>query len=375
MLQAFVADRLGIDPEDVLVHTTLSGGGFGRRAFADFAAQAAAIAQRIKRPVKMIWSRHSDMSQGFYRPSAMIAMSGGIDSTQKLVGLKAHCISQAITGSSANSLAALMPGVPAALQHVVVNSILGMFASSSIVDLFACEGMKDLPYQIDNVRVDFSPVRTKIPVATWRAVGHSLNGFALESFVDELAHAAKVDPLVFRTNMLPAGSKQRRVLDALAEFSKWGSPAAAGTGRGLARHHSFETEVGQVVDVEIVDGKIRVRRVYCVVDCGIAVNPDVVRSNMEGAILFGLGAALEQEITMKDGVVQQQNFDTFPSMRMVDSPQISVKILPSDKPPTGAGEPGLPPIAAAVANAVFALTRVRLRKQPLQTAWLQRGVK
>jgi len=374
VVQAFVAEAIGGDADQVVVHTTLSGGGFGRRVVADFATQAALIARQVKRPVKLIWSRESDMTQGSYRPQSAVVMKGGLGADGKLSALTAHCISQSITLSSGKILGAVVPG-PKALRGVVVDSLMAMFASNSMGDLFATEGIKDTPYQIPNLRVEFTPVRTKLPVATWRSVGHSFNGFAVESFIDELAHAADQDPLAFRRQLVAPASRQRRVLDALATLSKWGSPLPRGTGRGLARHLSFETEVGEVAEVELVDGRIKVRRVYCVVDCGIAVNPSIVRAQMEGAIIFGLSAALDQEITVEGGVVQQRNFDTFPPLRMFEAPDIVVQILDSENHPTGAGEPGLPPIAAAVANAIFALTGTRLRRMPLQHAWNERGGK
>jgi isoquinoline 1-oxidoreductase beta subunit len=374
VVQAFVADAIGGDAEQVVVHTTLAGGGFGRRVVADFATQAALIAKQVGRPVKLIWSRESDMTQGSYRPISMVRMQGGLSAEGQLSALSAHCISQSITLSSGPVFNAALPG-PKAMRGVVVDSLLAMFATNSMGDLFATEGIKDTPYQIPNLRVDFTPVRTKLPVATWRSVGHSFNGFAVESFIDELAHAAGQDPLGFRQKLIAPGSRQRRVLDALATLSTWSSPAPKGIGRGLARHQSFETEVGEVAEVEIVDGRIKVRRVYCVVDCGIAVNPNIVRAQMEGAIIFGLSAALDQEITVADGVIQQRNFDAFPPLRMFEAPEITVQILDSDHHPTGVGEPGLPPIAAAVANAIFALTGTRLRRMPLQHAWNERGGK
>jgi isoquinoline 1-oxidoreductase subunit beta len=372
VVQAFVADAIGGDAEQVVVHTTLSGGGFGRRVVADFATQAALIAKQVGRPVKLIWSRESDMTQGAYRPQSMVRMQGGLSAEGQLSAMSVHCVSQSITLSSGAILNAALPG-PRAMKGVVVDSLLAMFSTNSMGDLFATEGIKDTPYQIPNLRVGFTPVRTKLPVATWRSVGHSVNGFAVESFVDECAHAAGQDPLAFRQKLVAPTSRQRRVLDALAALSKWGAPAPAGIGRGLARHQSFETEVGEVAEVEIVGGRIKVRRVYCVVDCGIAVNPSIIRAQMEGAIIFGLSAALDQEITVVDGVVQQRNFDTFPPLRMFEAPEIIVQILESDHHPTGVGEPGLPPVAAAVANAIFALTGVRLRRLPMQHAWDERG--
>jgi isoquinoline 1-oxidoreductase/isoquinoline 1-oxidoreductase beta subunit len=374
LVQALVAEAIGGSSDDVLVHTTLSGGGFGRRAIPDVCAQAAVIAKRVKRPVKLVWSRESDMTQAFYRPIYAVKFEGGVTGG-KVTGARLHCISQSIPLSSKDALGAAMPGIPNALKSMVVDSLLAMFSTNTIGDLFAAEGLKGTPYRIKDLEVTASPVQTKLPVASWRSVGNSVTGFAMESFIDELAHAAKQDPLALRRQLVPPGSRQSRVLDALEKLSRWGSPPPPGIGRGLARHFCFETEVGEVAEVEIVDDRIKVRRVYCVVDCGIAVNPDIVRTQMEGAIIMGLSAALDQEITLVDGVVQQRNYDTFPVLRMFEAPEIIVEILPSDHDPTGVGEPGLPPIAAAVANGVFALTGHRLRRMPLQKAWNERGAK
>jgi isoquinoline 1-oxidoreductase subunit beta len=374
LVQGLVSDAIGIGFEDVLVHTTLSGGGFGRRGVPDVCAHAAMIAKHVKRPVKLIWTRESDMTQGFYRPVFAVKAEGAVEGG-KVTGAKINCISQSIPLSSKNLLNAGMPGIPSALKGMFIDSLLAMFSTNSIGDLFSTEGLKGTPYKFGNLLVEATPVQTKLPVSTWRSVGNSVTGFAMESFIDELAHAAKRDPLELRRQLVAPDSRQSRVLDALAALSKWGSPAPKGIGRGLARHFSFESEVGQVAEVELVDDRIKVRRVYCVVDCGIAVNPDVVRAQMEGGIIFGLSAALDQEITLVDGVVQQTNYDTFPLLRMFETPEIIVQILDSDKDPTGVGEPGLPPVAAAVANAMFALTGVRLRRMPLQRAWNERGAK
>jgi CO/xanthine dehydrogenase Mo-binding subunit len=191
----------------------------------------------------------------------------------------------------------------------------------------------------------------------------------MESFLDELAAAGRQDPLDVRRGLLAPGSRPRRVLDAVAALAGWGTAPPRGIGRGLARHSSFESEVAEIAEVEIVDGRIRVRKVYAAVDCGVVLNPDVVRAQVEGAIVFGLSAALDQEITLQGGVIQQRNYDAFPPLRLHECPEIVVKIMESEEPATGIGEPGLPPIAPAVANAIFALTGTRLRRMPLQAAW------
>lgn len=374
IVQAFVSDAIGCDIEDVVVHTTLSGGGFGRRGIADVCAQAAVIAKRVGKPVKLVWSRESDMTQGYYRPVYAMAMAGGV-SDGRATALTARVLSQSIALSSGEALGAAMTALPSGVRSRIVDSLKAMFATNSVGDLFAAEGLSETPYRFANLGVTAAPVHTRVPVSTWRSVGNSVTGFAVESFVDELARAANRDPLDFRRELVAPDSRQRRVLDALAKLSGWGAAAPSGVGRGLARHFSFDTEVGEVAEVEVVNGRIRVRKVYCVVDCGLAVNPDLVRAQMEGAIIFGISAALDQEITLVDGVVQQRNYDSFPSLRMFESPDIVVQVLDSDAEPTGVGEPGLPPIAAAVANGVFAATGVRLRRMPLQRAWNERGAR
>jgi CO/xanthine dehydrogenase Mo-binding subunit len=375
-VQEFIAETIGVERDDVLVHTTFSGGGFGRRGVPDVAAEAAVIAKRVGRPVQVIWSRASDMQQGFYRPMSTATVRGGLDGSGHPVAFASHSLAQSLVVQQGSNFRAVMPAwMPHALGRVMVNSALAMFSSNTIGDLFATEGLKELPYQIPNVRIEFTPVETAVPIAFWRSVGHSFNGFVAESFVDELAHAARQDPFAFRRDLLPLGSRARRVLEAVAARSHWGQPLPAGVGRGIARHESFDSEVAEVAEVEIVDGVIRVRKVYCAIDCGIAVNPDLVRAQLEGAVIFGLSAALHQEITLVDGVVQQANFDTFAPLRMFEAPEIEVEILPSGEDPSGVGEPGLPPIGAAVANAVFAATGVRLRRLPLQAAWAAGGAR
>ncbi len=372
VIQEAVADAIGIDASDVLVHTTFSGGGFGRRGLADFATQAAAIAKHVKRPVQMIWSRESDMSQGYYRPASTAFFRGNVKDG-RAHSLTYHSISHPITLDQVEGARGGMASfIPRAVRQVMATSVVGAVAANSSIDMFAHEGASNTPYRIPNSRFEYTPLRTGMPVSFWRSVGHSFNAFFMESFVDELANTAKADPYQFRRQMLEPGSRELRVLDAVAEFANWKNAVVpAGHALGIARHSSFESEVAEVAEVAIVGGRIRVKRVWCVVDCGMAINPDVVAAQMEGAIIYGLGAALDQKITLVDGVVQQGNFDDYRSLRMFESPEIKVKIIDSDDSPTGVGEPGLPPIAPAVSNAVFALTGARLRKMPLQDAFAE----
>ncbi len=233
-----------------------------------------------------------------------------------------------------------MPGIPGGLKSMFVNSLLAMFSTNTVGDLFATEGLKGTPYRFKNLEITAAPVQTKLPVAAWRSVGNSVTGFAMESFVDELAHAAKA-----RSPSSSAGSCSRptRAGPACSTRSRPSASGAPrrrkGIGRGLARHFSFESEVAEVAEVEIVDGRIKVRRVYCVVDCGLVVNPDIVRAQMEGGIIFGLSAALDQEITLVDGVVQQTNYDTFPSLRMFEARRSSCRSSTMTATPPASASP------------------------------------
>jgi isoquinoline 1-oxidoreductase subunit beta len=374
VIQEAVADAIGIDSDDVLVHTTYAGGGFGRRLLGDFAAQAALIAKRVRRPVQMIWSRESDTRQGFYRPAATAFMRGAVGHDGRVAALSCHSLSQPITPHQLESLRGGQPAwLPRFSRSTMANTTAALVGSNTVADLFASEGVRDTPYRIDNLLVEYTPIHSRMPVGFWRSVGHSFNAFFVEGFIDELARAADRDPYRFRRAMLASGSRELRVLDAVARLAAWGRPAATGYGRGIARHTAFGSEVAQVIEAGVVDGRIRVSRVWCAVDCGLAVNPDIVAAQMESAIVFGLSAAIDQEITMVDGAVQQGNFDTFPALRMHECPAITVEVLDRRESPTGAGEPGLPPVAPALASALFAATGVRLRRLPLQRAWNERA--
>jgi len=371
--QAFVADALGIAMDDVDVHVTLCGGGFGRRALGDACAQAAQIARHVKRPVKLTWSREDDMRLGWYRPIYSAKVDAGV-AGGKITGARVRVRSQSILLSGETLVGAALSQMPEALGRMVTRAGLALFSTNSVGDILATEGLTNTPYRFGGgFQVASEPVHTKLPVLFWRSVGNSVTGFIMESLIDELAAATRQDPFALRRTLLPPGTRQTRVLERLEQLSGWATPPAPGVGRGLARHFAFETEVAQVAEVAFEGDRIRVRKVYCVVDCGMAINPDIVRAQMEGGIIFGLSAALDQQITLVKGVVQQRNFDTFPLLRMHECPEIVVEILASDERPTGVGEPGLPPIAPAVANAIFQLTGVRLRRMPLQRAWNERG--
>jgi len=343
------AKAAGLPPEKVTLHTTFLGGGFGRRAnpASDFVVEAVHVAKAAKAPVKVIWSREDDTKGGWYRPLWYSRLEGGLDGAGRPVAWKHRIVGQSI-----------MVGTP--FESSIAQS---GFDGTSV------EGAIDLPYAIANLSVDLhSPVHT-VPVQWWRSVGHSHTGFVTESFLDELAHAASQDPYALRRSLLAGNTRTLGVLERVARMAGWEKPARPGVGRGIAVHKSFGSYVAQVAEIRVSDkGQIRVERVYCAVDCGRVVNPDTVKAQMESGIIFGLSAALFGAITLKDGRVQEDNFDSYPVVRLDESPEIVVEIIESTENPSGVGEPGVPPVAAAVANALFALTGVRVRQLPMTPA-------
>jgi len=263
-------------------------------------------------------------------------------------------------------------GNPIAWTHTIVGQSImegTAFAAMMIqngVDVASVEGAADLLYGIPHLQVDLHTTRNSVPVLWWRSVGHSHNGFAVEAFFDEVAHAGGKDPVELRRALLVNQPRMRGVLDLVAEKANWGKPVPAGRGRGIATHFSFDSYVAQVAEVSVdKNGAVRVHRVVCAVDCGRVVNPDTVKAQMEGGIIFGLTAALKDEITLDRGRVQQRNFHDYPMLRINEAPEIEVYIVPSTENPTGVGEPGVPPVAPAVANAIFAVTGKRVRKLPI----------
>ena len=344
--QGVVAQILGIDPGQVKIHTQFLGGGFGRRAnpHSDFIAEAVQVAKAANKPVKIVWTREDDVHGGYYRPMWLSRFSAALGAD----------------------------GKPSAWSHTIVGQsiIAGTpFASMMIkdgIDATSVEGAADSPYlaAIPAHRVDLHTPASPIPVLWWRAVGHSHTGFVVESFIDELAHAAKTDPLEFRRKLLPADSRNLRALELAAKEFGWGKPLPKGHAAGLAVHESFASHVAQVAEVSVENGKIRVHRVVCAIDCGPVVNPMTIEAQMQSAIAFGLSAALHSKITFKDGKVEQGNFNDYLVLRLDEMPKVEVHIVKSTDKMGGVGEPGLPPIAPAVANAVFAATGKRLRSLP-----------
>jgi len=337
----------GLPSDQVQLHTTLLGGGFGRRGNpgSDFVTEAVQVAKALAlgQPVKLIWTREDDMQGGWYRPMWFDRISGGLDADGNITGWHHTIVGQSI-----------MAGTPfeAAIEDGV--------------DATSVEGAADLPYAIPNLMVDLHSPEINVPVQWWRSVGHSHTAFVVESFIDELAHAAGRDPFELRRRMLVDYPRHRAVLELAAEKAGWGNTVPAGRARGLAVHSSFNSYVAQVAEVSVsAEGKVRVHRVVCAVDCGRVINPDTVGAQMEGGIVFGLTATLHGAITLQEGRVEQSNFKDYPLLTMEEMPEVEVHIVPSDLPPTGVGEPGVPPIAPAVANAVFALTGKRVRHLPI----------
>ncbi|HEY3028356.1 MAG TPA: xanthine dehydrogenase family protein molybdopterin-binding subunit, partial [Pyrinomonadaceae bacterium] len=328
--RAAAAATAGLKPEQVEIHTTLLGGGFGRRAnpASDFIVEAVQVAKAAKVPVKVVWTREDDTRGGWYRPMWYDRFVGGVDAGGNPVAWTHTIVGQSI-----------MEGTPFAA-----------FGIQNGIDSTSVEGAADLLYGIPNLQVDLHTPKIGVPVQWWRSVGHSHNGFAVEAFFDELAHAGGKDPYELRHTMLAKQPRMRAVLDLVAQKAGWGRPLPAGRSRGIATHFSFDSYVAQVAEVSVdKDGGVRVHRMVCAVDCGQVVNPDTVKAQMEGGINFGLTAALKSEITLDRGRVQQRNFHDYAMLRINEAPQIEVYIVPSMEKPTGVGEPSVPPVAPAVA--------------------------
>jgi isoquinoline 1-oxidoreductase subunit beta len=353
LAQQAVAEVLGIGPQAVTLHVPWLGGGFGRRLEVDFIAQAAAIAAQVRgAPVQTLWSREEDTRHGFYRPACFARLRGGFE-RHRLVVLESRSASQSIAPAyGERALGIALPGP----------------------DVATIQGAFDQAYEIENQRMSHVTVELPLPVGYWRSVGHSHQAFFLESFIDELAAAAAIDPVAFRTQYLLGHPRHLAVLRLAASKSQWGTPLVptrdgATRARGIALHECFGTIVAQVAEISLsASGQPRVHRVVCAADCGTVVNPDTVVAQLEGGIVFGLSAALHSQITLDAGRVVEGNFSSYPILRMDECPAIEVYLVPGAGPPHGVGETGVPPIAPAVGNALYALTGRRCRTLPLTVA-------
>lgn len=328
----------------IRVNTTLIGGGFGRRLETDFVKEAILLSKAVAAPVKLIWTREEDIQHDFYRPMALARLSATLDN-------KGNVLRWAYKLASPSLQDADEPG-----------------SLGDEVDAGAVSGARNLPYSIPNIHVAYVLARTPAPIGPWRSVGNSINGFITECFMDELAYAAKKDPVAFRLAYLKDKPQHRAVLELAASKSEWGKKLLPGRAHGVAVHYSFGSYVAQVAEVSLgKNNKLIVHKVTCAVDCGLVVNPDSAVAQIEGAIVFGLTATLKSAITLEHGAVVQSNFHDFPLLDIREMPSIEVHFIPSDEDPRGLGEPGVPPIAAAVMNAYFTLTKKRVRQLPFTT--------
>ncbi len=344
--QSAVAAQTGLKPEQVQFHMLYAGGSFGRRANpkSDYVLEAVSIAQAIQGefPIKLVWTREDDMRAGYFRPMYLHRVKAAVDGSGRTLAWHHRVVGNSI-----------MKGSPFA----------GFIQKG--IDPTSVEGIADTGYSFPHFQVELHTPDTPVPVQWWRSVGHTHTAFVMETMMDELAALAGVDPVGFREAHLGSSPRHLGVLRLAAEKAGWGSPLPAGRARGVAVHQSFGSYVAEVAEVSLEDGKPRVHRVVCAVDCGIAVNPDIIAMQMESGIAYALSAMLYGAITLKDGQVEQGNFDTYRVLRIGEMPTVEVHLVPSTETPTGVGEPGVPPLAPAVANAMFQLTGTRVRRLPV----------
>ena len=331
----------GLKAEAVSIHTTYLGGGFGRRGEADFVTDAVETSKAVGKPVKVVWTREDDMQHDYYRPVSYLKMSGALDASGK-------------------------PTV--FMQRIVQQSLLKKVGSlpPDGVDRISVDGSATLPYDIPNIRVEYTETDPGIPYGFWRSVGCSVQGYVVEAFIDEMAKAAGKDPYQFRRDLLSKQPRHRAVLDLVAEKSGWGKPVPAGRGRGIAMMEAFGSILAQVAEVSVTNNAVKVHKVWCAVDCGWVINPDTVKAQMEGGTIFGLTAALKGEITIQNGRVMQHHFNDYPVIRHNEAPEVEVHLVSSTETPGGIGEPSTAIAAGALVNAVAAVTGKRIYKLPIR---------
>jgi isoquinoline 1-oxidoreductase subunit beta len=345
--QANAAHAAGLEPQQVSIHTLYAGGSFGRRANpgSDYIVEAVSIAKACGAdgtPIKLQWTREDDLHGGLYRPMYVHKLQAGLNDKGELTGWRHIIVGQSIVADTP-------------FAGLIKNGI----------DATSVEGAANIPYAIPNVAVDLTTTKTGVPVLWWRVVGSSHTAFAVEAFIDEVAHAAGQDGFTFRRKLLEQHPRMKAVLELAADKAGWSTPLPPGKGRGIAVAEAFKTLVAQVAEVSVdKDGQVRVDRVVCAVDCGTPINPDIIAAQMEGGIGFGLGAMLYGAITLKDGRIEQDNFNAYRVLRISEMPKVEVHIVPSTEPPTGVGEPGVAPVGPAVANAIFAATGKRIHVLP-----------
>jgi isoquinoline 1-oxidoreductase beta subunit len=360
--QTAAAKVTGLSKAKVQVHNHLLGGGFGRRLEVDFITRAVQIAKQVSGPVQVHWSREEDIQHDMYRPSYYDRIAAGLDAQGKPIAWTHRVTGASIMGRVVNQL------FPKTLRVMRAAGVHQLFAMVKGLDLDAVEGAAEPPYALPNIRVEY--VRQEppgVPTAFWRGVGPTRSIFVVESFIDELAATAKRDPFEYRRALLDGSPRAKAVLELAADRAGWGRPLPGGSGRGIALLHAFGSYVAQVADVTVSkQGDVRVRRVVCAVDCGTVVNPDIVKAQMESGIVFGITAALWGEITIKNGRVEQHNFQDYRMLRMSEAPVVDVHLVRSTEAPGGVGEPGTSAVMPAVTNAIFAATGRRIRKLPVK---------
>jgi len=336
---------LGIEPARVAVHTTFSGGGFGRRLHVEVVAQAATVARALGRPVQLLWRREDEFAQGYWRPAFAARMEAALDAEGRVTGL----------------------ALRAAGPSVMFDYRPWLFQNPAFVDPFALQGVGDTRYRFGRAfRAEWARVDLPPKVWLWRSVGASQHGFFLESFLDEVAHAAGKDGLALRRELLAHDARALRVLNTAAERAGWGTPLAAGRHRGIAYMEIYNSLVAQVAEVSVSGQAVTVHKVTAAIDCGDAINPNTIRAQMEGSVVWGLSAMMHEKVTLKDGRAEQRNFDAYPTARMGEMPIVETHIIRSGEALGGVGEPGVPPVAPAVCNAIFAATGRRIRTLPLR---------
>ena len=366
--QEAVALLTGLAYKNITITTPFLGGGFGRRGSVDYVYEAVRIAQKLKKPVKMIWTREEDVKNDRYRPASYNRLEAALDDQGYPTALRMR-----IVGPDANAqeIPALLPNIVPYWIPRGVRTATHWASGKLMPKIMAGSGIKTgavpFPYAIDNLLIEYVEDDPGIPVGFWRSVGSSSNAFVIECFIDELAHAAGQDPVDFRLNMLNHLPRTQAVLKLAAEKADWGTPPPPGIYRGAAVHEFHGTVVAMIVDASIEErGKIKIPRVVAAVDCGRMINPEIIKAQVSGGLIFGLSATLLGEVTLKDGQIQQSNFDDFPILTMVETPDIEVHLIDSQESPTGIGETGVPPIAPAVVNALSIATGKRIRRLPIR---------
>lgn len=348
-----VSKITGISKKNIEIHITYLGGGFGRRAEMDWVQEATHVANAMKgTPIQLTWTREEDIQNDTYRPPAIAKMKGVVNRKGDVLAWEHHNVMQSALRSSIGRNFPIMTPPPSK-------------------DMNSSEGAINLPYDFGNSKIGFSLIENPIPVGFWRSVGHSINAFFKESFIDELAISASKDPYQFRRSLLKKSPRHQRVLDKAAELSNWGSPNHQHAAQGIALHESFGSIVAQVVEISVDGDQVSIDQVICVIDCGKTVNPNTIEAQMQSGIVFGLTAAFFGEVTFTNGVIDQTNFPNYDMLRLKHMPNVITHIIESDEAPGGVGEPGTPPIAPALCNAIYAAAGKRIRKLPLKNSGLK----